>query len=114
MGLMGLMGPTCLTPVFRAKLAFPLMHGLTCVEVWYYWPVFEACAREAKVMSIMCSYNAVNGVAIGSAAWAHGAHALCLGRAPGARQMPREAPGARRRTREASGDIPGMIVISSA
>jgi beta-glucosidase-like glycosyl hydrolase len=30
--------------------------------VEYYWPVFEACVKEAKVASVMCSYNAVNGV----------------------------------------------------
>ncbi|CAB9520543.1 xylosidase/alpha-L-arabinofuranosidase 1 [Seminavis robusta] len=30
--------------------------------VEYYLPVFKACVQEAKVSSIMCSYNAVNGV----------------------------------------------------
>eukprot|EP01079_Euglenida_sp_SAG-EU17-18_P010624 gene10624-1932_t len=29
--------------------------------VEYYLPVFQACVRDAKVKSIMCSYNAVNG-----------------------------------------------------
>ena len=34
----------------------------------YYLPPFEGCARDAKAASIMCSYNAVNGVpACGSA-----------------------------------------------
>ena len=27
-----------------------------------YFPAFEACVREGRVASIMCSYNAVNGV----------------------------------------------------
>ncbi|CAF4437854.1 unnamed protein product, partial [Rotaria magnacalcarata] len=27
-----------------------------------YLPSFESCVRDAKVASIMCSYNAVNGV----------------------------------------------------
>ena len=27
-----------------------------------YFPAFEACVREGKGASIMCSYNAVNGV----------------------------------------------------
>ncbi|KAJ7244081.1 beta-xylosidase [Mycena rebaudengoi] len=28
----------------------------------YYLPPFQTCVRDAKVMSVMCSYNAVNGV----------------------------------------------------
>ncbi|KAJ7484280.1 glycoside hydrolase family 3 protein [Mycena latifolia] len=28
----------------------------------YYLPPFQSCVRDAKVMSVMCSYNAVNGV----------------------------------------------------
>ena len=28
----------------------------------YYLPAFKACVQDAKVKSIMCSYNAVNGV----------------------------------------------------
>jgi beta-D-xylosidase 4 len=28
----------------------------------YYLPPFQACVRDAKVASVMCSYNAVNGV----------------------------------------------------
>ena len=27
-----------------------------------YFPAFQACAQEGKVSSIMCGYNAVNGV----------------------------------------------------
>lgn len=27
----------------------------------YYLPPFQACARDAQVGSIMCSYNAING-----------------------------------------------------
>lgn len=30
--------------------------------VEYYLPVFKACVQEAQVASVMCSYNAVNGV----------------------------------------------------
>jgi beta-D-xylosidase 4 len=28
----------------------------------YYLPAFQTCVRDAKVMSVMCSYNSVNGV----------------------------------------------------
>jgi beta-glucosidase-like glycosyl hydrolase len=30
--------------------------------VEYFMPVFKTCVQEAKVKSIMCSYNAVNGI----------------------------------------------------
>lgn len=30
--------------------------------VEYYLPAFKACIQDAKVKSVMCSYNAVNGV----------------------------------------------------
>lgn len=28
----------------------------------YYLPPFQSCVRDAKVASVMCSYNAVNGI----------------------------------------------------
>jgi len=33
-----------------------------CVFLQTYFPAFEACVREGSGASIMCSYNAVNGV----------------------------------------------------
>ena len=38
------------------------MHGDKIIIFQTYLPAFEACVREGNASSIMCSYNAVNGV----------------------------------------------------
>lgn len=37
-----------------------MINGLILTQT--YFPAFEACVQEGNVASIMCSYNAVNGV----------------------------------------------------
>ena len=41
-----------------------IMYALVCTHPIFqtYFPAFEACVREGRGASIMCSYNAVNGV----------------------------------------------------
>ena len=37
-------------------------HFFCTLQIQTYFPAFEACVREGHAVSIMCSYNAVNGV----------------------------------------------------
>lgn len=53
----------CILPLSESIIA-QCISGRTCFfSVWQtYFPAFHACVSEGGAKSIMCSYNAVNGV----------------------------------------------------